>query len=578
MKRLFTWLMLAFAGVLLLATLIRTVSLSISLQESIAGEAADAAMEDAREIAAWAQSRWERPPDEVRFSLGALGDVAGARVWLVGADGVVRVDTEGNPSWEGATIRAPELERALRGQEALVSGRSPWLESAVAGVVPVVLDGRPLGAVFLFLPTEDAAAAPELAGPLLWSGVLALSLAAVVAYLVARKLARPVEQITGFARALGRGQFGEGLSVRSFAEVNELAATLSQVSRRLEASFTALSEERQRLAAILDSMHEGVLAVSAGGEVILVNEAALRLLHWDPPPELPLPLPEAAVPARLRRALAAAVQGESQEIGLHPRGSDDLLAACFPVPVPGEQPGAVAVLRDLSALMRLQRLRENLVADVAHELRSPLTNLSVLTEALVDGTLPWDDPGQFVPLLQDEVSRLRRLSSDVLDLARMDAGVLSVTLEPVDLAEVAALVAERIAARAAGAGVAVICEVPPGIRAVASRDRMEQVLLNLAENALRHTPPGGRVTIAAAADGDRVHITVADTGVGIAAEHLPQIFERFYKADPARTRTDAGTGLGLAVVKQLVELQGGSVEAQSTAGEGSAFTVTLPAA
>jgi two-component system, OmpR family, sensor histidine kinase ResE len=577
LTRLFSLLMLAFAGVLLLSTLARTVTLSFSLRQTYRSVSVRSAMEDARQIATWASERWERTPDEMRPSLATLARVAGARVWIVDRSGRVRVDTGSNPSWEGSLIAVDELQQALAGAS-VIRDRSPWLEAAVAAVAPVSRTGRIEGAVFLFIPSAGASIQEQWGSSLLWSAVVALALAAAAAYLLARFLSRPVEAITRFARRLEEGEFGGSIRVRAFAEVSQLAETLTRVSGHLKQSFEQVTEERRRLESILQSMHEGVILVSPAGEATLINEAGYRLLNWRTVPRLPALLLELPIPTRLRHALLGATRGETVEVHLRPRGRDDLLVVCIPLPASGGKSGAVAVIRDLSATMRLQRLRENFIADVAHELRGPLANLTVLTEALEDGTIQWEERQPYIGALRNEVTRLGRLARDVLDLARIDAGVLEVDLRSIEIAPVATTVVWRLDARAAEAGVVLLSEVPSGLTVTASPDRLEQVVYNLVENALRHTPPGGRVVIGALPEGNRVRISVSDNGSGIPAEHLPHIFERFYKADPARTRTDAGTGLGLSVVKQLVELQGGSVEASSEETKGSVFSVILPVA
>jgi signal transduction histidine kinase len=581
MKRLFTWLMAAFVAVVLVGTLSRTVFLTISLRRSAQGQTVETSLHDARTIATWASERWERMPGDLRPSLGALATVANARVWLVDSTGNVRVDTEGKPSWEGAHLPDAEFRRILAGGGPAVVDNSPWLGSAVTITAPVMRDQdqRVLGTVFLFLPENGSPYHPPVASDaLLWSGVLALGLAAVAAYLLSRTLARPVEEITRFARRLGKGDFSGELQAQSVAEFSELAATLTWASAQLRHSFGALSEERQRLATVLQSMQEGVLVLEAPGEIALMNDAAVQMLRCERP-VLPMPITAATgLPGRLCEALTEAAAGASVEVYLRPQGQEDVLAVCSPLISPGGGSGAVAVLHDLGAVMRLQRLRENFIADAAHELRGPLANLSVLAEALGDGTIPWDGREPYVASLQAEVARLHRLSLDVLDLARMDAGVMTVTIEPVTLAGVAASVRFRLTNRAAAAGVTLAASVPEELRVLASPDRLERVIFNLVENAIRHTPAGGTVTLGAGREADTVRLTVADNGAGIPAEHLLHIFERFYKVDPARTRTDAGTGLGLAVVKQLVELQGGSVAVTSEVGRGSVFSVLLPVA
>lgn len=569
MRRLFTWLMLAFVAVVLLATVTRTITLSLSWRLSRQDDTLQTARQDARSIAQWASERWETVlRGESRPALSALARVADARVWLVDAHGNVLMDTGTNPSWEGASIASGELARALAGQESVLSGRSPWLESAMATVVPIEKTGLGVvGAVYLFIPQSSLTRSNLGLGPLLWSAVFTIAVSVLVAYLISKRLSRPVEEITRYARSMGDGELASGVRVRSIAELNDLASTLTYVSGRLKASFDSLAEERQRLSAVLESMQDGVLAVDQAGQLLLANPASARMLR---PGELP---------ESVRTGLQDAINGVLREVHVGRGPEQELLAICSPVvDTEGRSRGAVAVLRDVSSVMRLQRARENFVADVAHELRGPLANLSLLAEALGDGTIAWEDRAPFVRTLQSEVAHLTRLSRDVLDLASIDAGVMEVTLEEVGLVDACTAVANRLVARARDAGVELHCNVAPDLCVKASRVKLEQVLFNLADNAVRHTPAGGSVTVTADLKGGMVRIQVVDTGEGIPAEHLPHVFERFYKVDRARSRSEAGTGLGLAVVRQLVELQGGRVQVLSRVGEGTQFTVELPSA
>jgi signal transduction histidine kinase len=578
MRRLFTWLMAAFVSVVLLSTLVRTMVLSISLRASRQTASVQTAREDAGAIAAWAQERWDRPADDIRLSLGALARVADARVWLVDRSGLVRVDTLGNPSWEGVAVRSAELQQALTGEATLMEGPSPWLDTAISWVVPVVREGQVLGAVALFLPAPSADPAGGLTGTLVWSAAIGVSLAVAVAYAASRSIAAPAEALTAYARSLGEGRFGIGPSIRSIQELQVLAETLTDVSGRLKASFDTLGEERQRLAAILESMQEGVLATDGAGRLMMANPAAVRLLQWTATPALPAAPGEVLLPERLGQALRDGLDGHTTEVSFLLRGSEEILAICAPVAgTDGRVAGATAVLRDLSSVMRLQRVRENFIADVAHELRGPLANLSLLAEAFGDQTIPWEGRAPFVQSLQGEVARLRRLSFEVLDLAQLDAGVMSMTPEATLLAGSVTAAAGRLADAAASAGVDLQSLVGGDLWVSASALRLDQVVSNLLENALRYTPEGGSITVKAAPEGGRVCLSIADTGRGIPPEHLPFIFERFYKADPARTRDGAGTGLGLAVVKQLVELQGGQVDVRSEPGRGTEFRVWLQA-
>jgi signal transduction histidine kinase len=230
------------------------------------------------------------------------------------------------------------------------------------------------------------------------------------------------------------------------------------------------------------------------------------------------------------------------------------------------------------ALERAEAARRAMVSDVAHELRTPLTNIRGHIEAMQDGLMRPD--AETLASLHEEAMLLGRLVDDLRDLALADAGRLSLEREPVDVGPALERAAAAASARAAAAGVAVEAERPPvALRADADPVRLTQILRNLVDNAIAHTPEGGRVTIRAgrAASG-AVEIAVTDTGEGIAPEHLPYVFDRFYRTDGSRTRATGGAGLGLAIVKQFAEAHGGAVRVESRPGRGATFTVTLPAA
>jgi len=230
-----------------------------------------------------------------------------------------------------------------------------------------------------------------------------------------------------------------------------------------------------------------------------------------------------------------------------------------------------------SRLHENERLRRDMVSDVAHELRTPVTNLRAQIEAMQDGLMAADAPA--LASLHEEVLHLGAVIDDLRDLAAADAGRLA--LEPATLAPAEELARAKAVLEpgARSAGVTLALDVPAGLPAVrADARRLGQIVRNLVQNAVAHSPAGETVTIAARAAGPAVRITVADRGAGIAPEHLPRIFERFYRADPSRARDTGGAGLGLAIVKQLAEAMGGTVQAESRPGGGSAFSFTLPAA
>lgn len=256
----------------------------------------------------------------------------------------------------------------------------------------------------------------------------------------------------------------------------------------------------------------------------------------------------------------------------------DLRDLSLRVPVEGDDEVAAlaaAFNRMVDRLEAHERVRRELFADVAHELRHPLAVLQGRLELMQDGVVPLD-PTQ-VMNLQDMVISLTRLVGDLRDLSLADVGRLSLSLAPLDLGALIADLRENMEPVAADKGIELAATVAPDLPPVsADAERMRQVLVNLLANALHYTPRDGRVAVRAWVDGRRVLVEVTDTGPGISAEDLPHIFDRFYRADKARSRASGGSGLGLAIVRSLVTLHGGTVQAESRPGEGSRFTVALP--
>ncbi|HYG59350.1 MAG TPA: ATP-binding protein, partial [Symbiobacteriaceae bacterium] len=400
------------------------------------------------------------------------------------------------------------------------------------------------------------------------------------AFTLARNLARPVEQMSRFAMELGQKHFEGQLPDSRVAELDQLSRALGAAAAQLQAAFDALSEEKQRMAALIREMGEGVVAVGEERQVLVVNPAASHLLGL-PGPFDGIHLSGAGFPAPLAVALERQcdlAQHQAEVVSLS-IGGTEVSAWVSSVGAPdGRRFGAVALLRDVTAEVKLRRLRENFVANVSHELRGPLAALSAGVEAMHDGLITEQSRPRFLRNMLAEIGRLRRLTDNLLELSRLDAGTMAIPLEEFDLAPLCEGLVEKWGHRASAAGVALSLDCPH-LRVVASYDRVEEIITNFLDNAVRFTPTGGTVRLQARPEGDMVRVTVADSGVGIERAHLPHIWERFYMVDPARTRSrGSGTGLGLAIVRQLVEHLGGEVSVESEPGRGSTFGFTLVAA
>ncbi|HEY8121151.1 MAG TPA: ATP-binding protein [Myxococcota bacterium] len=400
---------------------------------------------------------------------------------------------------------------------------------------------------------------------------------------------------TGLALWVARNHFGRLAEIRAALEssvagtstgrlaraepgaIGALARTAYAVDAALQARVADARAERERLMAVLDGMIEGVLVVDREGRVELANARLRELFEcWG---ELAgrrtlEVIRRADVAAALERA-AAESEPVIAEVDLAEERVLQLHAHRFPAK--GEREGVVAVFHDVGEIRRLESHRREFVANVSHELRTPLTAIRGFAETLGSEGLAPEQRKRFVEVIARNAERLSALIEDLLELSRIEGGKRSFALEAVDPAALASTLLRdmrpRLEARSLVSAVS-----GGGELVLADRRALEQVLQNLLDNAATYTEPGGRIEVRVASDGARVRIEVADTGIGIPERDRARVFERFYRVDKARSRDLGGTGLGLAIVKHLVQAMDGDVFLASREGEGTAFTVVLPAA
>jgi signal transduction histidine kinase len=340
----------------------------------------------------------------------------------------------------------------------------------------------------------------------------------------------------------------------------------------LAVRFAQLQRERQETRAVLEAMSDGVIVADRRGDVTACNGAGRRLLAFREGAPLP-PVGELFHEKRardlLRRLVAGAVL-EQEEVQVEGR---TLLATGRTLP----DGGTLLVLRDVTALRRLEQVRRDFVANVSHELKTPLTSIAGWAETIAAERATGDDTRRFAETILANARRMQRLVDDLLDLSRIESGGWQPAIDIVELDVAVRDAWAPFAEQARATGVTFETAVAPEAHAVpADPGALRQILINLFANALRHTPAGGRIRAGAELVQDCVSLFVTDTGSGIPAAHLPRIFERFYRVDPGRSREQGGTGLGLAIVKHLVEAHGGRVEAESALGRGTTIRLTFP--
>ncbi|MEP6832430.1 MAG: ATP-binding protein [Gemmatimonas sp.] len=407
-------------------------------------------------------------------------------------------------------------------------------------------------------------------GEFVLAAVLCIVVSAVAGALLARPVTRPIEELRDAARAIATGNLTRRPSLLAAGEVGDLADALRRLAEQSELQTEALRAEEVLLVALTESLNEGVIAVNARQQVVRINDTARQLLRLkDAVPFSSDYLPRDRT---LREALETALEGDSAEPS-EARVDDEYLSVTAR-PLAGG--GAVLALYNLTPFRKLEAVRRDFVANVSHELRTPLTVISGFVETLTDPDLPADLRAQFLGMASVSVQRMQRIVDDLLDLSRIESGGWLPNPHVIDVQSIAIEVILPLQEVAVAKHVLLEIEIGANATdAYVDATAVRQILINLTENALRHTTSGS-VQIFSEQEEDGVWIGVRDTGSGIGAEHLSRIFERFYRADPSRSREAGGTGLGLSIVKHLTEAHGGRVRAESVSNSGTTIAAWFP--
>lgn len=445
--------------------------------------------------------------------------------------------------------------------------------------VPYLENAQIKGAIVLF-QKQGAFSEQDIKKWIFYSALIGIALTTVFAFFLSTRITQPLIQMQKAAEKMARGKFSTRVMVRAHErdEIAELAMTFNRMAGQLEESINLLSHEKEQLTSILRSMSDGVISVNAHGKIILSNPPAEKFLNLYRDPQNPKRSKN--LPPMLQEVFQYVLQDEAEQMGdIEDQGRTWQLIMA-PLYAREQVRGAVAVMRDVTEERRLEKLRKDFVANVSHELRTPLSMLQGYSEALLDDIADSPEMRQeLAQIINDESLRMSRLVNELLDLARMEAGHIDLSLSDLSVKQFVDRVTRKFSGLAREKNVELVGEVAEDVPMVRwDEDRIEQVLTNLIGNAIRHTPENGRVTVRAKWMDHQVYLEVEDTGTGIPAEDVPYVFERFYKADKARTRktNSGGTGLGLAIAKHLAHAHNGLISVTSEVGVGTTFCVQLP--
>jgi two-component system phosphate regulon sensor histidine kinase PhoR len=450
-----------------------------------------------------------------------------------------------------------------------------YLWSQVLGLLVLVVVVLPLLWACNLLPGSTGLA-------IVMGGLLTAALAISVGGREARRMGSALNEVQIALRQAEKGVFDSPLTSECHTVLPDIASVLERAEASVRMEVAQLSGQRDRLQNVINSMAEGVIGVDREQRILLMNVAACEIFSLRERAALGRPVWEQVRSPQLQTWVAEAVEKSIPAGGeMHvraPVGRD--LALAVSAFHGHELAGAVIVITDVTELRRLERVRQQFVANASHELKTPITSIQACIETLIDGAV--DDVqcrDRFLQTINEQTSRLDALVKDLLSLARLESEPLQREPRPVWVEALVRMCYERHLQTAERKGLALTMEpIPADLRVLGEEDALEHILDNLIDNGLKYTEPGGRVNLSIRLEGGWATIDVSDSGIGIPQQHLPRIFERFYRVDRHRSRDVGGTGLGLSIVKHLVQAIGGSISVTSRLNEGSTFSVRLPLA
>ncbi len=507
------------------------------------------------------------------------GAAAGARATIMDTSGKVLADSQANPPTMENHAHRKEFVAALGGKVGSDVRRSVTLG------IPFLYVAAPIsgGAVRLAYPLSDVEAVKaQVRSRLFGASLLCFGIALLIAATASTWTARRLERIVDVAGRIAHGDLQARTKDSSFDEIGRVASAVDETARNLERSFAAVRSSQHQLETLLNSMQDAVIAVSSDGIVQWANRSMDRLMGT--PTRLNSPLVETVRDPDFLTAINAATTGKefktTRATSIVPGRAFDVTAAPLP------DGGAVAVLRDLTETERVEKTRRDFIANVSHELRTPLTSIQGYAETLLDSTAENGHSREFLEIIRKNAARISRLTEDLLTLARVESGETRFEVEPVSpvellydaeesFREVARTHEVELQIQQSRNGDGSVEALP---QVLADREAIHQVFSNLIDNAMKYGVSGGRVLLGARLAQRGIEFYVQDFGAGIPSEHLPRLFERFYRVDRARSRESGGTGLGLAIAKHIVLAHRGSIRAESELNHGSTFLFTLPTA
>ncbi len=524
-------------------------------------------------------------PHEADTLCKTLSKSIDTRITLVRPNGVVIADSDKNPASMNNHGKRPEIRQALAGMVGISTRYSQTLDREMLYVALASFKGGNLqGVVRVSMPTAEIwHTLSRINWQLIRGGFVVAIIAALLSLYVSHRISKPIQWMKQGVQHFASGNLGYRIPSFRTIEFNALSQKMNEMASQLDDRIRTITKQRNELEAVLSSMVEVVFAVDLEGRIIMYNHAAETLFGIDRETAQSLRIEEITSNTDLQDFIKDTLQDEGVHEGELSIVRDDsrylqLTGTAIHDSV-GKKTGALVVLNDITKIKRLERVRRDFVANVSHELKTPITSIKGFVETLKDGALDDEENARrFLNIIERQTNGLSAIIEDLLTLSRIESDSekesLRTSRSPMaDIIEEAVLICNR---KAKLKNIRILAEVPKDVSANVNGALIAQAVINLLDNAIKYSGENSDVQVRVEKTESMVAIRVEDSGPGIGKEHLPRLFERFYRVDKARSRSMGGTGLGLAIVKHIAQAHNGKIAIESELGRGSVFSIELP--
>jgi len=522
--------------------------------------------------------------EEMDFQNFAIeyGKSVNARLTIIDQNGKVLGDSESSPEIMENHINRPEIIKALQNEIGFSKRYSETLGVHLIYIACPIKTKDFTGVLRLSVPLVEIQEMNRTIADYSMIGILfGVIIAIIAAFIFSKKFSRPIRQLVYAAEEIAKGNYNKKVYVDGDEEIEKLATSFNYMAKELKYSIFQLKHKNIQLESIMNSMINGIIAVDSGLHIMLMNPVAYKIFSVKEDYVYGKLFYEVVRNSKILEALERSVQNQESIVDELELDEQTKILRIYTSPITlteqGERIiGTLLVIQDITQIRKLEQMRSDFVSSVSHELKTPLTSIRGFVDTLKNGALENQKVAErFLDIIDIETERLYRLIQDILSLSEIETREVDIDMSMQDMNELIDEVFAILRPKAEEKGIALEKDIEDRIFFYCNADRMKQILINLIDNGIKYTEKG-KVKLICKTEQDTLKVIVEDTGIGISKEHIPRLFERFYRVDKGRSRKMGGTGLGLSIVKHIVKLYDGTIEVNSKEGVGSIFTVTLP--